>query len=270
MFRVLISRRWLGALAVALAFAAAAFFLGRWQWGRYEDKSARANQINSHYYATPRPVQDVLKTGPLPPSAEWTRVSMHGRYAVQSTMVVRNRPHQGAYGYEVVVPFADTSGRTVLVDRGWVLNAQNAATLPSFPAAPGGEVTVTGWLRPTEPSLGRVMPAGQLASINLTEASRAVGTPLGGGYVILQSERLADGSSPPRPVSLDPPDTDLGPHQAYAFQWWLGMVGGVVLVFFGARREYQESLTGSEDHRGTATARPPKPVKVRIWDEEDA
>ena len=255
---------------MALAFAAAAFFLGRWQWGRYEDKSARANQINSHYYATPRPVQDVLKAGSLPPSAEWTRVSMHGRYAVQSTLLVRNRPYQGAYGYEVVVPFADASGRTVLVDRGWVLNAQNATTLPTFPAAPSTEVTVTGWLRPTEPSLGRDMPQGQLASINLTEASRAVGTPLAGAYVILQSERLPNGTSPARPVPLDPPDTDLGPNQAYAFQWWLGMVGGVVLVFFGARREYQESLADTGDHTGARPPRPPKPVKVRIWDEEDA
>ena len=258
---------------MALAFAAAAFFLGRWQWGRYEDKAARANQINSHYNATPRPIQDVLRGGHMPPSAEWTRVTMHGRYAVQSTLLVRNRPYQGNYGYEVVVPFADSSGSTVLVDRGWVVNAQNAETLPNYPAAPSQDVTVTGWLRPSEPSLGRAMPDGQLASINLGEAGRAVGTPLAGAYVILQSERLPDGTAPARPAALDPPDTDLGPNQAYAFQWWLGMVGGVVLVLFGARREHRESLTGpssTSSSSGTGAPPRPKPVKVRIWDEEDS
>ena len=59
-------------------------------------------------------------------------------------------------------------------------------------------------------------------------------------------------------------DTDLGPHQAYAFQWWLGMVAGFVLVWFGARREYLEGL---EQAAPAGTPVPRK--KVRIWDEED-
>jgi cytochrome oxidase assembly protein ShyY1 len=263
-FRVLISRRWLGALAIALAFAVAAFFLGRWQWHRYEAKAARADRINSHYDASPRPVKDVVGSTPVPLGLEWTRVTMHGRYAVDETLLVRNRPHDGAYGYEVVVPFRDTTAGTVLVDRGWVLNAQNAETLPSYPAAPIQDVTVTGWVRPSEPSLGRTPPRGQLASINLAEASRAVQTPLLGGYVVLEVERLPSGIAPPRPTPLEAPDTDLGPHQAYAFQWWAGMLAGFVLVFMGARREYLEGL----DESGEAAPR--KPARLRIWDEEDS
>ena len=252
------SRRWLGALAVALAFAVAAFFLGRWQWHRYEAKAARADRIHAHYDARPRPLADVLGVSPMPLAEEWTRVTATGRYAASQTQLVRNRPHDGTYGYEVLVPFTDASGATVLVDRGWVVNAKNAETLPDYPAAPVGEVTVTGWLRPSEPSLGRSLPTGQLASISLADAGRALGTPLLGAYVVLEVERLPDGSAPPRPTPLEPPDTDLGPHQAYAFQWWAAMLGGFVLVLFGARREQQEG------------GGPVKPRKVRIWDEEDA
>ena len=69
-----------------------------------------------------------------------------------------------------------------------------------------------------------------------------VGTPVLGAYVDLEVERLADGTAPPRPTALEAPDTDLGPHQAYAFQWWMGMVGGFVLVWFGARREYRDRV----------------------------
>lgn len=262
MLRVLISRRWLGALAVALAFAVAAFFLGRWQWHRYEGKAARADRIHAHYDATPRPLDDVLGSTPLPLSQEWTRVTAQGRYAVAQTLLVRNRPFNGTYGYEVVVPLVTDRG-TVLVDRGWVDNAQNAETLPTFPAAPQGLVTVTGWVRQSEPSLDKSMPHGQLASISTVDAARQLGEPLLGGYTILQSERLAAGGTPPRPTPLEAPDTDLGPHQAYAFQWWLAMVGGVALVFFGARREYLDGLVEAGD-------RPRRPAKVRIWDEEDA
>lgn len=307
MFRTLTSRRWLGALAVAAVFAVAAFFLGRWQWHRYEAKSARADRIHSHYGATPRPVGQVLSASPMPLASDWTRVTMTGTYAADSQLLVRNRPHESVYGYEVVVPFRADGAGTVLLDRGWVPNGATAETRPDVPPVPTGQVTVTGWARQGEPSLGRKMQPGQLASINLREASAAAGTPLLGGYVIVQSERAADGSTPPRPAALEAPDTDLGPHQAYAFQWWLAMVAGFVLVWFGARREYLESLEpvapaggpGGDDGNGPAKAdwvgtgdpaahspagdrsaepvgartarggRPAKPKKVRIWDEED-
>ncbi|MDU0315884.1 SURF1 family protein [Phycicoccus sp. M110.8] len=301
MFRTLTSRRWLGALAVAAVFAVAAFFLGRWQWHRYEAKSARADRIHSHYGATPRPVGQVLGASPMPLASDWTRVTMTGTYAADSQLLVRNRPHDSVYGYEVVVPFRADGAGTVLLDRGWVANGRTAETPPDVPPVPTGRLTVTGWVRQGEPSLGRQMQPGQLASINLREASAAVGTPLLGGYVIVQGEKAADGRTPPRPAPLEAPDTDLGPHQAYAFQWWLAMVAGFVLVWFGARREHLESLepvgpvTGTGDGgapgdggagdggagadggrqaepvgaRAGRTGRPAKPKKVRIWDEED-
>ena len=275
MLRVLISRRWLGALAVALGFAVAAWFLGQWQWHRYEAKAARAERISSHYEARPQPLTDVLGDAPMPLAQEWTRVTATGRYAVDETLLVRNRPYEGTYGYEVLVPFTTDTGRTVLVDRGWVQNAETAETLPSVPPAPADEVTVTGWLRRSEPSLGRTPPAGQVASINLAEVARQVDEPLLGAYVVLEVERRPDGSAPPRPTALEAPDTGLGPHQAYAFQWWLAMVGGFVLVGFGVRREHRDRLdaeaaavpgAGADGRGGVATRRP---RKTRIWDEED-
>ena len=36
---------------------------------------------------------------------------MQGRYAADDTLLVRNRPFDGTYGYEVLVPFVDASGR---------------------------------------------------------------------------------------------------------------------------------------------------------------
>ncbi|KRE52759.1 SURF1 family protein [Phycicoccus sp. Soil748] len=267
MLRVLISRRWLGALAAAVGFAVAAFFLGQWQWHRYEAKAARADRINSHYSAKPQPLADVLGTAPMALSKEWTRVTATGTYAVDRTLLVRNRPYKGTYGYEVLVPLTLQGGSTVLVDRGWVVNAETAEAAPAVPAAPTQPVTVTGWLRRSEPSLGKSLPKGQLASINLGEASRQVGSPVLGAYVVLEVERLSDGSAPARPTALEAPDTDLGPHQAYAFQWWMGMVGGFVLVWFGARREYRDGLP--EPVEAPAGAKAPKPKRTRIWDEED-
>jgi cytochrome oxidase assembly protein ShyY1 len=279
--RVLLSRRWLGALAAAALFAVAAFYLGRWQWHRYEARAIRAERITSHYSAAPRPLESVVTSQPLQLARDWTRVRTSGRYAAGSTLLVRNRPWRGTFGYEVMVPLVLPTGDAVLVDRGWVPNASRASALPAVPPAPVGEVTVTGWARPGEPNLGRRPLAGQLASINLHEAQRQVGVPLLGGYVVLQAEAMTEGSAPPRPQALDRPDTDLGPHQAYAFQWWLAMPVGFVLVFFGVRREVREgrlveaagSTPGARVPGRAEDHQPPRPTrarKLRIWDEEDA
>jgi cytochrome oxidase assembly protein ShyY1 len=185
--QVMFSRRWLTALVVAIAFAVACVFLGRWQWHRHDAKVARADRINSHYYARPVSLQTVLPTTgeTLPRSQEWTRVTATGTYADGNLQLVRNRPNDGVYGYEVVVPLDLPGGASLLVDRGWVMNANQAAERPDVPVTPRGTITVTGWLRVGEPSLGRQMPPGQLASINLPEARRATGADLYGTYLIM-------------------------------------------------------------------------------------
>jgi cytochrome oxidase assembly protein ShyY1 len=252
----------LGGLALALVFAVACVLLGRWQWGRYEDRSVQANAVTTHYAATPVPLGSV--TSRLPPSDadQWLRVTATGRYAAGKQLLVRNRALDGQPGLEVLVPFdvsGDLSGTRVFVDRGWVANADAAADLPEVPPPPTGEVALVGWLRSGEPDLGKDLPAGQLASIDLTEAARQTG-----GGTVLDAYLVLDSEQPggPRPAPLAAPDTDLGPHQAYAIQWWLTAVFGFVLLGYRLR------LAATEGRELAGVA--PKPKKVRIWDEEDA
>jgi cytochrome oxidase assembly protein ShyY1 len=256
----LASRRMLGGLALALAFAAACVLLGRWQWGRYEDRRIQADAVTSHYAADPVPLASVTTRIPLSEEDQWLRVTSPGRYATGEQLLVRNRALDGRPGLEVLVPFdlgAALTGTRVFVDRGWVANADAAADLPPIPPAPTGEVTVEGWLRSGEPDLGKDLPAGQLASIDLAAATKQTGSGQAlDAYLVLGSEQ----PSGPRPQPLAAPDTDLGPHQAYAFQWWLTSLFGLVLLGY--------RLRVAADDRREATA--PRPRKVRIWDEEDA
>jgi len=280
--RVVMSRRWLTALAVAAIFAVACVFLGRWQWHRHEDKAARAQRINSHYFASPVPLSRAMP-GPddtLPRAEEWRPVTATGRYAAQSLMLVRNRPNNGVFGYEVVVPLQLSGGGALLVDRGWIPNGKSATDPSAVPATPAGEITVTGWLRVGEPSLGRPRRTGQLASINLAEARAQTGTALYGAYLILSAEARSPGEAGlhgeqiVRPERLEKPDTGEGPHLAYALQWWLAAPVGFALVLNGARREHIERIerptsTTPADPRVAGPPRPPKARKIRIWDEED-
>lgn len=264
------TRRWLGALSLAVLFAVACFFLGRWQWHRFEVKNHQAQRISRNYNASPIPLGDVLpqQSATLPPSREWTPVTVTGTYDAAHQLLVRNRPFQGDYGYEVVVPLQTLHGGTLLVDRGWVPNARTASDHPEVPPPPRGPVTVTGWLRQGEPSLGRTMLPGQLASINVDEADRQIGRPTYRTYVILKIEQTGANIPIARPQALEAPEVDKGPHLAYAIQWWAVMLVGFPLVFVGARREAQAGADAEVLVRG-GVPRAVKPRKVRIWDEED-
>lgn len=267
MVRTLLSRRWLAASALALAFFVVCLFLGRWQYGRYETKNERAQLVTAHCSATPVPLDSVFPpgTGPLPQHLLWTRVSMSGQYLPAQQLMVRNRPQNIVYGYEVLVPFRLDDGSVILVDRGWVQNGERADILPSVPPAPSGRTTVVGWLNPGEVQVNSGLPTGQLASIDIAQAQQATGLSLRGAYVILDSERGPGGVTPPRPTPLLPPDTDLGPHFAYALQWWGGSIVGFVIVFVYARREWLDAQAEAPG----AAPRPVKVKKTRIWDEED-
>ncbi len=273
MLRVVRSRRWLSALAVAVIFAVACVYLGRWQWHRHEDMAARAERINSHYLASPVPLTTAMPQPDvsLPLAEEWTLVSATGRYAAQSLMLVRNRPNDGVFGYEVVVPLQLANGRSILVDRGWIPNGRSAAEPSTVPATPAGDITVTGWLRLGEPSLERQMPTGRLASIDLAEVRVRTGASLYGAYLIMRAETGPPGLVIVRPIPLEKPDTGEGPHLAYALQWWLAAPVGFVLVLVGVRREYLERHDPTVPARGgaAATLGAGKVRKTRIWDEED-
>jgi len=270
-----LTRRWLVGTLLGVLFGVACFYLGLWQWHRHEDKQTKVDAIAQHYDAAPVPLEQALAAGPLSPDRQWTRVTLTGTYAPATDLLVRNRTLDQTVGFEVLTPFT-TGGRTILLDRGWVPNAENAETTPPADPAPGGEVTVTGWLRTDEPSLGRDLPRPQLASIDLPDARAQVPTlsPLD-WYVVLGSQQpaAAAGTHPVRP--LPRPEEDLGPHQAYAYQWWLFMPGGVVFVWWAMRRELLLAEEGAQrpvggDGRPARATRPAKPKKVRIWDEEDA
>ena len=257
LLRRALAPRWLRWWAVALLAALACAALGNWQWQRYVGKAATVAAVERHYTAPARPVTEVLTAEPMPREREWTRVEAVGEYRGQQ-LVVRNRPREARYGYEVLAALRLADGSTLVVDRGWIPFPPGGATAPpQIPPAPAGTVTVVGWVRPSEPSLNREPPTGQVASIELAAISRAWRTPVLGGYLIRQTE---NGRSPGNPADLDPPDTDTGPHLAYAIQWWVVGPAAFVLVWFAIRREERED--GAEESA-------PRPPKVRIWDEED-
>ncbi|OFI38043.1 cytochrome oxidase biogenesis protein Surf1, facilitates heme A insertion [Arthrobacter sp. SW1] len=247
MYRFLFSSKWLGYFVLALIFATACVFLGRWQMDRRAETLAEINRVVSNYSAAPIPFSDARSQfESLDPAKEWTQVELRGEYDPAGQRVVRNRPLNGQPGYEVVVPFRLSSGEAVVVDRGWLPIGNKTPGRPdSIPAPPAGEVTVVVRLKPGEAKLDRGAVEGQLASIDLPAFAKELPYPIfTGAYGQLASE------TPPAaamPVAFPKPSTEEGTHLSYSLQWFA--FGVLMFVGFGyaARQQARNARIDAED-----------------------
>jgi len=247
MYRFLFSSKWLGYLLLAAIFATACVFLGRWQMDRRAETLAEINRVVSNYSATPLPFTEVRNEFVrLDPEREWTQVELHGVYDTAGQRVVRNRPLNGQPGYEVVVPLKLDNGDTVVIDRGWLpIGNKTPGSPDSVPAPPEGNVTVVARLKPSEPTLQRGAPEGQLASIDLPTYAGQLGYPvLTGAYGQVASESPAAATMP---LGFPKPSTDEGTHLSYSLQWF---AFGVLMFFafgYAARQQARNAAIDAED-----------------------
>jgi cytochrome oxidase assembly protein ShyY1 len=253
------TRRWLIVLLGVVVLSVGFVELGRWQYHRHEGKVARRDLVRDNYQARPRPVAEVLGALPLAERDTWSPVTATGRYEPASQLLVRNRVLDGKPGFHVLVPLRLDSGEVLVIDRGWVPAGRTSAEPPvGIPTPPAGEVTVTARLRPFEPVTRRPAPVGQVPRIDRTHVVDALaragvnGTVLGGYGVVAQESPAPDES----PARLPRPDTDLGVHLAYAYQWWI-FAALLFLVLAVALYREAERAESSSATPGTAGPRTP-------------
>ncbi|REK89158.1 SURF1 family protein [Streptomyces inhibens] len=246
MYRFLLSRQWVIVTLVGLVLIPVMIKLGYWQLHRHEHKVAQNQLIASSLAARPVPVAELTAVGRVLPHHDmWRTVTATGTYDTAHEVVVRQRTaaDEQSIGYYVLTPLVLGNGDAVLVNRGWISAGNDLTKFPDVPAAPKGKVTVTGRMMADETTAvsgikdTRGLPARQVMLINSKEQAKRVGRPMLGGYI----EQTAPKQSGGTPELVPEPDHDsIGPHMAYAIQWWLFAaavpVGWVVLV----RRERRD------------------------------
>ena len=259
-YRFLLTRRWLGLLAVTILVAAGCVVMGRWQVERLDQRHERNGLLDRNLTAAPVAVDRLLRPGREPAAGkEFRRVRAVGHYDLNAQLLVRLRPYAGQVGFYVLTPLVTGSGAALLVNRGWVPRAATATETPAVAPPPTGRVAVVARLRPTEPpSTTGTPPPGQVSRIDTAAIARRLPYPVYGGYGELTDQRpsttTTSPTSLPVPVPLPAPEPTEGPHLAYAFQWFLfaGLaLGGYLLL---ARREALD--------RRAAVAGPVPPARV--------
>lgn len=236
-WRFVISRRWFGYLGFAIVFAIACGCLSAWQLARRDEKVAEIERVDGNYDASPVALDDLIPSlTSYSEDDEWHPVSLTGVYEDQ--LLVRNRPFNGAAGFEVLAPLRLDDGRVFVVDRGWVPAGNTRDDALDVPEPPRGEVTVVARLKAAEPALpGGTSDKGVLASIQPSEVAKIVG-----GDVYSATYGLVVSETPPvaeMPIASARPEPDEGPHLSYAFQWVIFAIIGFAGLGVAIRQEYR-------------------------------
>lgn len=235
------TRKWVLTTLLVVFGAALCVRLGIWQLDRLQGRRAFNAQVLSNR-ALPildlnrEPVADLDKM-------EWRQVRAVGVYDFENQIVLRNQIYLGELGYHLITPLhlsetstaasmglawrLSSSGRTVLVDRGWIPTDGNSNPADWRKYDQTGEVTVTGQIRlgQTKPALGGVadtLPGnGQRLEVwtNLDVAQMSKQSPYPLLPFFIQPNVEPSDSTPPIPYQ---PEVDLteGPHFGYAIQWF--------------------------------------------------
>ncbi|MBW4331599.1 SURF1 family protein [Stakelama sp. CBK3Z-3] len=134
-------------LALLALIFAALIALGIWQVHRLHWKEALIARVDARVTAPPSPAPGPAQWRDINAKrAEYRHVRVTGRYRSGSDTLVQAATDLGS-GFWVLTPFESRRGFTVLVNRGFVPDRKAVTT-------PGGQRTITGLLRITEPGGG--------------------------------------------------------------------------------------------------------------------
>lgn len=225
--RRFLSPRWLIAHVVAIGALVVCVLLGLWQLDRLEQRRETNARILDRLAAPIAPLPDVLEPGAGDPdSLTFRRARVRGVYDREGEIVLVGRTLGGRPGNHLLTPLITDDGWGVIVERGWV-----PYDVPPVEATapPEGEVEIEGIVLPSEGPGDLVDGGSRIQRVDLATLGAEAPYPLQPVYIRLAEQQPAGGGLP---VIVPPPETEEGPHLAYAVQWFL--FGATALAVYGA------------------------------------
>lgn len=224
-------------LAVLLIFGCVQGAL--WQYDRHQARHAKNELIVSNI-AKPAIAEKDLVTLENSKLA-WRTITLKGSFIPEKETLIRNRYHEGKYGFGVVTLFKSASGKFYWVDRGWVIAGKDALTPPVTQMTNNSELEITARVRIEDIESqvrGSVFAVPQGNSTNtLTQWDQEQSLTSEPFYFDLFS--ASDPELTPRVPTALPTISD-GPHLAYTFQWVLFILM-IILAWYLVLREDKKS-----------------------------
>lgn len=204
-------------LAIGLIFGCVQGAL--WQFDRYQVRHTN-NELIKKNIALPTLDEVSLRTL-KPAEIAFRKISLTGSFAPEKEILIRNRYHEGKYGFGVLTLFASDNGKKYWVDRGWVIAGKDAMTPPVVQPVTSEKVQITAYARieNLESQVrGSVIALPGKASSQLQAWNKEQAIQTEPVYFDLIDSSNAS-FNPLVPTLL--PELSDGPHLAYSFQWVL-------------------------------------------------
>lgn len=251
MLRTATRPKWLGLLVVALACAALAVFLGRWQWASAHDK-AREEAVREVQARPVEPIADAIQPlQPFPDDGSGQRVRAKGEYVADGGFVVVERLLDGRRGGWAVERFVvDGTGANLPVVRGWLPEGAQP------PSPPTGDLEIVASLAPGEaPDTRTDLPDGQAGTIDVGRLVNDWQGDLYNGFGFAMEESAAGTDVDAGPLERVPPplpDTSLDWRNAsYAAQWYVVAVFVLWMWWRMMRQEARAARRATDDPADT-------------------
>lgn len=207
---------------VALVLVFLCLWAAQWQYQRGIDRHSR-NTLIAEQSQLPT-IEFENLAGDIE-QYEWRKISVVGTFDDANQILLRNRYHDGVYGFEQLTLFI-FDDRKIWVDRGWIKAGIDATVPPQLQPTTEEVVTIEGRLR-----LDSSLPRGKFFAVSndstrnlISQLDARNGVQTEVFYIDLIS---ASNSSLNPDVPVDLPELSDGPHMAYALQWVF--FGGLVL-----------------------------------------
>jgi cytochrome oxidase assembly protein ShyY1 len=246
-YRFLLTPSWCGINVFVLFAIPLCIFMGSWQLSRFEERAATHRgaeaQAASDKREAARPLAEML---PVDKATVGKQVTATGRYGEQ--LLVPDRELHEQRGFYVLTFLRTNDGSALPVVRGWL---PGDADPSKAPAAPSGEVSVTGALQASEhpgengvPGQGG-LPAGQTGAISSASLVNLVPYDVHSAWVTLNK-----GDEGMKAVSVSATrhsGLDLKSFQnlGYAGEWFV-FAGFVAFMWFRLLRHEVESARDAD------------------------
>jgi cytochrome oxidase assembly protein ShyY1 len=227
--RFLFRPKWIAFHLLVVVLVVAMINLAFWQLRRLDERKQFNARVAANEKQPPVPLDDVGMDVADPSAVEWRQVQVTGTYLHGHEFLVVNRSQNGENGRNLVDALQLSDGSLLLVNRGFLPDADNV------PAVPQGTVEVTGRLRVSERrTTGQAADDGgdvltEIRRIDIDVLSKQFDANVLPMYVEQLEPLDADSLEP----IVGPDLNDEGPHLSYAVQWFifsLCVVAGWVLA----------------------------------------
>lgn len=196
MYRFLLTPRWWGINLFVVLAIPFCVFMGTWQLGRFEDRVQTHEAADKQPAPGTRAAKPIDELLPVDTVTSGRPATATGRYADQ--FLVPGRKLDDRTGFYVVGMLRTDSGKALPVVRGWL---PGKAGHTPVPAAPAGDVTVTGDLQASENAATSGvdatggLPDGQVGMISAASLVNLVPYDVYDAWVTLQRSDVRTGGA---------------------------------------------------------------------------